>query len=139
MRIVIDASVAVKWFLLHRSSEQNLVQARRLAERVGHPSTALFAPPHWQMETLSVLVRLEPQLAGEALGVLNDMSARIVSGSTSMQLGLRIAADLRHHLFDTLYHAVAMEMEAMLVTADEAYFDKAKPLGSIMRLADFPT
>jgi predicted nucleic acid-binding protein len=54
---------------------------------------------------------------------------------------LRRAADLsislNHHLFDTLYHAVALEQDAALVTADEAYFAKARHLGSIELLADF--
>jgi len=42
-----------------------------------------------------------------------------------------------HHLFDTLYHAVALEEGATLVTADAAYFAKAKDLGGIELLADF--
>jgi len=42
-----------------------------------------------------------------------------------------------HHLFDTLYHAVALEEGARLVTADAAYFAKAKDLGGIELLADF--
>jgi predicted nucleic acid-binding protein len=48
-----------------------------------------------------------------------------------------MAIMLDHHLFDTLYHAVALEQGATLITADEAYFAKAKDLGSITRLADF--
>ena len=54
---------------------------------------------------------------------------------------LRRAAELSialdHHLFDTLYHAVALEEGATLVTADATYFGKAKNLGSIELLADF--
>ena len=54
---------------------------------------------------------------------------------------LRRAADLsialNHHLFDTLYHAVALEEGATLVTADAAYFGKAKDLGGVELLADF--
>jgi hypothetical protein len=46
---------------------------------------------------------------------------------------------LKHHLFDTLYHAVALEEQATLVTADEVYFGKAKDLGAIQLLGDFPT
>jgi hypothetical protein len=40
-------------------------------------------------------------------------------------------------LFDTLYHAVALEEGATLVTADETYFSKAKGLGGIVSLANF--
>jgi predicted nucleic acid-binding protein len=44
---------------------------------------------------------------------------------------------LNHHLFDALYHAVALEVGATLVTADEVYFNKAKELGGLQRLGDF--
>jgi predicted nucleic acid-binding protein len=48
-----------------------------------------------------------------------------------------MAIELRHHLFDTLYHAVALERGASLVTADDAYFRKAYRLGGIVRLAEW--
>jgi predicted nucleic acid-binding protein len=38
----------------------------------------------------------------------------------------RLAIETNHHLFDTLYHAVALEHEdAVLVTADDRYYGKA--------------
>ena len=49
----------------------------------------------------------------------------------------RVGAALDHHLFDTLYHAVALEWEIDLVTADDHYFRKAESLGRIVRLADW--
>ena len=48
-----------------------------------------------------------------------------------------LATDLDHHLFDTLYHAVALETPgAVLVTADDRYARTAQPLGALVRLAD---
>ena len=45
---------------------------------------------------------------------------------------------LKHHLFDTLYHALAFTIPgAVLVTADRRYFDKARHLGQIAWLPDF--
>jgi hypothetical protein len=41
-------------------------------------------------------------------------------------------------LFDTLYHAVALEHEdALLVTADERYYGKAEGYGTIRTLHDW--
>ena len=41
-------------------------------------------------------------------------------------------------LFDTLYHATAMHHDdAVLITSDEAYYDKARAEGRIVRLRDF--
>jgi predicted nucleic acid-binding protein len=48
-----------------------------------------------------------------------------------------LSISLNHHLFDTLYHAVALEEGATLVTADETYFAKAGYLGGMMLLAKF--
>ncbi len=51
----------------------------------------------------------------------------------------RMATVLNHHLFDTLYHAVALSQpDAVLVTADERYFKKAASLGHIVLLRDWP-
>jgi predicted nucleic acid-binding protein len=45
-----------------------------------------------------------------------------------------LAIDLGHHLFDTLYHAVALEADACLVTADDRYHRKAGALPGIRHL-----
>lgn len=50
---------------------------------------------------------------------------------------MQLSRRLGHHLFDTLYHAVAFEENTTLVTADERYYNKASVLGSIMLLGDF--
>ena len=50
---------------------------------------------------------------------------------------LDLAVRHRHHLFDTLYHAVALHTPgAVLVTADERYYNKARLEGQIALLAD---
>lgn len=44
----------------------------------------------------------------------------------------------QHHLFDTLYHAVALHTpNAVLITADARYHAKARLEGQISLLADF--
>jgi len=49
-----------------------------------------------------------------------------------------LALETTHHLFDTLYHAVALELEdALLVTADERYHGKAERYGTIRALRDW--
>jgi predicted nucleic acid-binding protein len=51
---------------------------------------------------------------------------------------LDLALRYRHHLFDTLYHAVALHTPgAVLVTADERYYNKTRLEGQISVLADF--
>ena len=58
--------------------------------------------------------------------------------STVYQKACELSASLNQHLFDTLYHAVAMtELRAMLVTADEHYYRKAHNAGRIVRLKEY--
>jgi predicted nucleic acid-binding protein len=49
---------------------------------------------------------------------------------------MQLSKQLEHHLFDTLYHALALETEdAVLVTADAAYCRKAAALGRLQPLS----
>jgi predicted nucleic acid-binding protein len=65
------------------------------------------------------------------------MKPTTIQGVPVLKRAADLSISLNHHLFDTLYHAVALEEGATLVTADDAYFDKAKHLGGIELLADF--
>jgi predicted nucleic acid-binding protein len=57
---------------------------------------------------------------------------------TVIRLATSLAIGAKHHLFDTLYHAAALEHEdALLVTADERYYGKAKGYGTIKALHDW--
>jgi len=78
-----------------------------------------------------------PVLVEPALDLLEAMDFAVADDLPVFKKASRIACDLNHHLFDTLYHALALEHSYTLVTADETYFRKARSLGSIVRLADW--
>ncbi len=49
-----------------------------------------------------------------------------------------LSARYRHHLFDTLYHAVALNTPgATLITADAVYYRKTERSGRILLLKDY--
>ena len=51
----------------------------------------------------------------------------------------RLAVDLQHHFFDTLYHAVALySSDTIFITTDTQYYRKAARIGHIIELKDFP-
>jgi predicted nucleic acid-binding protein len=128
MRLVVDASVALKWFLRGQPGELLVDKAEAIAAAIA---------VHWGAEVISVLARIEPGLVDDALVALDDMRPAINAGVPVLRRAADLSIRLNHHLFDTLYHAVALEEHAVLVTADETYFDKAKSLGGIASLADF--
>jgi len=49
-----------------------------------------------------------------------------------------LAVELRQHVFDTYYHAVALETsDGVLITADEGYLRAARPKGRIVHLREW--
>jgi predicted nucleic acid-binding protein len=137
VKLVIDASVALKWFLRELRDEPHLDRAEAVAAALDRADTQLLAPVHWTAEVISVLARVRPALVDKALLELHDIHPKVIDGVPILRRAAELTVTLRHHLFDTLYHAVALEEGATLVTADETYFTKAKELGSVERLADF--
>ena len=134
---MVDASVAVKWFLKERPDEPHLAQAEAVAAAIELSGTVLLAPAHWILEIIAVLARTDPGAVDDALLFLDDMKPTTIQGVPVLKRAADLSISLEHHLFDTLYHAVALEEGATLVTADETYFEKAKQLGGIGLLADF--
>ena len=137
MNLVVDASVALKWIMTERPDEQNVAEALAVAEIIERGGVQLFSPPHWIAEVLSVLVRLDPAAVESAVLTLTEMNPVVRDGELTLRRAADIAVAQRCHLFDTIYHAVALETGATLVTADERYFEKAKGLGSISLLNTF--
>ena len=137
MRLVVDASVAIKWFLGERPHEPHAPQAQAGAAAIERSGTTFFAPCHWTAEVIAVIARLDPGIVDDALVLLDDMKPVLIHTVAVVKRAADLSVALNHHLFDTLYHAVALEEGATLVTADEAYFGKAKDLGAILPLAEF--
>ncbi|MBK7005912.1 MAG: type II toxin-antitoxin system VapC family toxin [Burkholderiales bacterium] len=138
MIVVVDASVAVKWFLHGNPDEQHTDLALRLLEQSVLGLLPMVQPTHFVAEVAAVLARLKPTEAQDDLFDLLDISFRTLSSPEAYSTALELAMRLDHHLFDTLYHAVALQTPgAVLVTADRRYYDKAQHLGQIAWLADF--
>lgn len=142
-RMVVDASVALKWAFPNGADELEEA-ALTLLRRIGSGEIALVQPPHWLAEISAVLARKapSPEKREQALGYYFALEAETQHSLTLYLRAADLAARLEHHLFDTLYHAVALEHEAVLITADTNYFRKAGPeganLGAIRSLAGLP-
>jgi predicted nucleic acid-binding protein len=137
VKLVVDASVALKWFFRGQPNELHIAEAEAVEATIEQSGTELFAPVHWVTEVISVLARTKPCSVDDALGFLDDMRPAVSASAPTLKRAADLAIALNHHLFDTLYHAVALEEGATLVTADEVYFGKAKGLGCIQLLGDF--
>lgn len=137
MKHVIDASVVVKWFLPDPEVEPDSAKALRLLARIRGGDIEPMQPPHWLAEVAAVIVRLRPEIAAQAIDLLDAMEFPVASEPAIYKRAAAIAADLGQHLFDTLYHAVALEHSATLISADHRYCGRAYPLGRVIRLTDW--
>jgi predicted nucleic acid-binding protein len=137
IKLVVDASVAVKWFVQDSNEEKDVTSAVDILRGIGENNIELIQPPHWMAEITAVLARLQPDLTDDAIDLLDAMEIPTGAQSSVYKLASRLATELNHHLFDTLYHALALQENATLITADHRYFRKSVNQGSVCRLEDF--
>ena len=115
--LVIDASVAIKWFL----PETHSINAIRLLT-AGYE---LLAPDLVFAECGNVLWKkwlrgeLEPEVIPAVLGDLGRMNLHIVPTSTIVDEAARIAVTYRRSFYDSVYLAVAATSSGRMITGDE--------------------
>jgi predicted nucleic acid-binding protein len=129
--------VAVKWVLPDPAIESDTDRATALLNAFRENRLELVQPPHWLAEVAAVISRLRPEFANEAVDLLDALELAVEADAAIYKRASRIARQFDHHLFDTLYHALALERGAVLVTADDRYLRKAGALGGIVSLGDW--
>jgi len=135
---VVDASVAIKWFLFFRPDEDHADLALKILEVAVLGKLKLVQPPHFIAEVAAVLARTKPDEAQDDLLDLLNIERATIDTPEIHATALELAIRHQHHLFDTLYHAVALHTPgATLITADQRYFDKAKGEGQVILLSDW--
>lgn len=125
--IVIDASVAVKWLV----PEPQEAAARALLEE----ARELLAPAFARIEVAAALIKkaqrdqLPRQACATALHLWQRMldanRLLLVPDEVDLPTACTLALDLRHPLPDCLYLAVALRLDARLVTADRRFVQRA--------------
>ena len=138
MIFVVDASVALKWFFQHRNNEADCDQALAILYGVDEGRIQLMQPPHFIAEVAAVLTREKPDEAENDLFDLLNIESRFANEPAIYTTAIDLSARYRHHLFDTLYHAVALNTPgATLITADAVYYRKTERSGRILLLKDY--
>ena len=132
MRLVVDASVALKWFFQDREDEDHVEAALGVLDALDQGHVRLIQPPHFLAEMAAVLIREKGETAYEDLRDLHALDWEVVDEPACYEEAMRLAATHQHHLFDTLYHATALQFsDGRLLTADRRYYDKATGEGRI--------
>lgn len=134
--IVVDASIAVKWFLHDR--EPDVDHALWLLELNARGQIGLTAPAHMRLETLNALVSRAMPIP-EVLGAANDLEGfslewHGIDEALSFE-AVSLASTHTLTVYDAVYLALANRLDAGLVTADAAL---ARAAGKrLVQIVDF--
>ncbi len=138
MTLVVDASVVMKWLLRDPGREADTERATELMEAVASGRLEVLQPFHWLAEVAAVACRLSPATAERDVQLIQALNLPATDHPAILARACRIATESRVHAFAALYHAVALETpDAVLVTADHAYYRLARPHGGILPLEDW--
>ncbi len=116
MRLVVDASVAVKWLVDEEHSD--------LADQLLDGGHQLFAPRLLASEVGNAIWRkarageLEPSVAGALAAAIPEMAVRWVEDEAVCADAVRLSLALDRPVYDCVYLALAHRIGATLVTAD---------------------
>jgi predicted nucleic acid-binding protein len=136
--VVVDASVILKWLLEDPAAERDTERATELMRRVMDGDVNILQPVHWLAEVGAVLARLSPETAVDDVEMLHALEIPVRDDTAVSRRACQLAIDLDQHLFDTLYHAVALECDgARLITADGRYLRAAKRYAAVVPLAEW--
>jgi predicted nucleic acid-binding protein len=135
MILVLDASVILKWLIEDPLREPDTDKAAAVMESVAEGELEILQPVHWLAEVAAVAARLTPSTAVRDVELIAALELPTTDEPNVIARATNLAIETKQHLFDTLYHAVALEHEdAMLVTADGRYHAKAGRYGRIVAL-----
>jgi predicted nucleic acid-binding protein len=136
--VVVDASVILKWLLADPAVEPETERATDLMQSIVAGELTMLQPVHWLAEVAAVLVRIAPDSAPTDIAMLHAMELPTTDDAEVLQRACALSVASRQHVFDTLYHAVALVNEgATLITADERYRVKVQEYGKIVALRDW--
>ena len=121
---VLDASVAVKWFLPPKD-ERLTAEALELLRKYVLAEVRLIIPDLFWAEIASAfwkairLGRFDKTSAQEAISYLGSCDLPIYSSLTLLGRAFEIATTFDRSVYDCLYVALAVQTKSQLITADE--------------------
>lgn len=122
--IVIDASVAVKWFAPEAAHD--------LALRILDSGQRLIAPDFIVAEVASALCKklknneVSEEQARQAISDLPGYFDRLLPLPFLIEKAFGLSRDLDHSIYDCVYLACAIEFQSTLVTCDEPLLTKCR-------------
>ena len=133
-RYVVDASVILKW-VLGDERESDQYKAMKLLNAWVEGAAELSAPTLWQYEVGNFLGRELPEESAEKMDLLLNLNIKSVDLADSIfRRCLNWMRQKNVSFYDVSYLAVALEIQATLITADETFVKKMEEMDRICLL-----
>ena len=123
MRIVVDASVALKWYVpeIHSEAATRVLDARRSGVRLHVPD--LFYPEFGNILSKKARVgEISNTVAAEIADAMLGVPKTVHASEALLPAALEIALDSGRTVYDSLYLALAAFLGCEAVTADERLY-----------------
>ena len=136
MRYVVDASVILKW-VLGNEREADHTKALDLLEAWADGSAELAAPALWQYEVGNFLGRERHEEAIDKMNSLLKLGIQTIELTDTITR--RCFTWMKQYgvtFYDSSYLAAALEIQAILATADGKFARKMKKAGAICLIGD---
>ncbi|MDQ3928880.1 MAG: type II toxin-antitoxin system VapC family toxin [Chloroflexota bacterium] len=121
VKLVVDSSVAVKWFI----SELNSTEARRMLVDAQVGTLTLFAPDLINAEVGNVVWRnhikqgMEVSLAQRVITQFQEVEITLVPNKVLLLEAYHLAVTFRCTVYDAMYLALSARERCQFVTADK--------------------
>ncbi len=135
-KFVVDASVVIKWL---NEEEKDHEYAEKVKDDFLNKQIELLVPNLFGYEILNYLGRRCPEKANEIYSFLLNLRLDYV------ELGMEVVIealeimniDKKISFYEASYHAVAVKLDAVYLTADEKYVSLVHKRGNVMRLTEY--
>ena len=133
---VVDASVMIKW-LLHEENDAGA--ALRLQDDHFRHKISLAVPSHSFYEIMNIVGMKSPE---EALTFLSQLFLfKLEEYVLTLSLTLKALEVMKKFkgvtFYDAIYHALAIKLGGIFITADRKYFEKTKSLKHVQLLKNY--
>jgi predicted nucleic acid-binding protein len=131
MALVVDVSVAAKWFL----SDERSGFADSILERIARESAYVPALFIWEIQNVLLSAeragRLTPNEANEALETVEDLPIFVEAVPARSRSGIEVQLARHYHLtsYDAAYLALAAHRRIALATGDTKLCSAGRDLG----------
>ena len=136
--LILDTSVVLKWFL--EKGEADVTGARNLRDAFLAGRCTLGAPSLLLIEVANALTtghRANPKQVSGAIETILEIGLHLIDLQfPALVKAIELASSYGLAVYDSCFLAVAVELDGILVTADEAFLRKIKAHVNVTALRD---